>query len=222
MLVEESSIMKDTTHWTKEAICAEMDRLCLMLSASYAVKETAKARCREALEVGLGRGRSMQSFIMATLFVSMRENEEPMTFRDYALKIEADQRKANEIAKYYRTIIEKLEIKMPVADPSGFVSEIATKVHKSGAVINLCKEILGLAKRDAVEASCRDPLVLAAAAMYTACVTLGERITEQEVAEAAGVTEGCVRSSIKSLRKLPGLVPDSPNLLHQDRAQIIS
>ena len=41
---------------------------------------------------------------------------------------------------------------------------------------------------------------LAAAALYVACVTLGENKTQRDVAEAAGVTEVTIRNRYKGLK----------------------
>jgi len=41
---------------------------------------------------------------------------------------------------------------------------------------------------------------LAAAALYVACVTLGENKTQRDVADAAGVTEVTIRNRYKGLK----------------------
>ena len=46
----------------------------------------------------------------------------------------------------------------------------------------------------------KDPMGLAAAALYVACVTNGENKTQRDVAEAAGVTEVTIRNRYKGLK----------------------
>jgi transcription initiation factor TFIIB len=46
----------------------------------------------------------------------------------------------------------------------------------------------------------KDPQGMAAAAIYIACVIEGEKKTQKEIAEAAGVTEVTVRNRYKGLR----------------------
>ena len=46
----------------------------------------------------------------------------------------------------------------------------------------------------------KDPMGLAAAALYVACVMLGESKTQKDVAEAAGVTEVTIRNRYKGLK----------------------
>ena len=47
----------------------------------------------------------------------------------------------------------------------------------------------------------KDPQGMAAAAIYIACVIEGEKKTQKEIAEAAGVTEVTVRNRYKGLRR---------------------
>ena len=47
----------------------------------------------------------------------------------------------------------------------------------------------------------KDPMGMAAAALYIACVQNSEKITQKEIAEAAGVTEVTVRNRYKALKE---------------------
>ncbi|MEM3487630.1 MAG: hypothetical protein QW191_05120, partial [Conexivisphaerales archaeon] len=46
----------------------------------------------------------------------------------------------------------------------------------------------------------KDPMGLAAAALYVACVLEGENKTQKDIAEAAGVTEVTIRNRYKGLK----------------------
>ncbi len=47
----------------------------------------------------------------------------------------------------------------------------------------------------------KDPMGLAAAAIYIACLLEGEKRTQKEIAEVANVTEVTVRNRYKNLKK---------------------
>jgi transcription initiation factor TFIIB len=47
----------------------------------------------------------------------------------------------------------------------------------------------------------KDPMGFAAAALYIACKQNGEKKTQKEIADAAGVTEVTVRNRFKNLKK---------------------
>ena len=97
---------------------------------------------------------------------------------------------------------------MPVADSLTYVSKIAEKNGISGKTQGAAITILAEAKRKRFAAG-KDPMGLAAAALYIACLQQNEKITQKDIAEAAGVTEVTVRNRYKSLKKQLRLeVPD--------------
>ena len=51
----------------------------------------------------------------------------------------------------------------------------------------------------------KDPMGLAAAALYVACVVSGEKKTQKEIAEIANVTEVTVRNRYKGLKESLGM-----------------
>lgn len=60
--------------------------------------------------------------------------------------------------------------------------------------------ILREAKRRGIAVS-KNPMGLASAALYVACVLEGEKKTQREIAEVANVTEVTVRNRYKHLKK---------------------
>ena len=53
-------------------------------------------------------------------------------------------------------------------------------------------------RQTAPETTGKIPIAVAAAAIYVAAMRTGEKITEKELGVAAGVTEACVRNSVKA------------------------
>ena len=89
---------------------------------------------------------------------------------------------------------------MPVASALTYVSKIAEKNRISGKTQGAAITILAEARRKRFAAG-KDPMGLAAAALYIACLQLNEKITQKEIAEAAGVTEVTVRNRYKALKR---------------------
>ncbi|TRO45484.1 transcription initiation factor IIB, partial [Candidatus Bathyarchaeota archaeon] len=78
----------------------------------------------------------------------------------------------------------------------------------SGKTQGAAIQILRDARRRRAAAG-KDPMGLAAAALYIACLQHGEKKTQKDIAEAAGVTEVTVRNRYKTLKKQLGLeLPD--------------
>ena len=176
---------------------AELDRLADKTHIPPSVKEKAALIYRKALEKGLVRGRSISAIAAAALYAACRHSETPRTLKEVA---EASLIKRKDIARCYRLLLRELDIQMPISDPVKYVSKIAAKVGISEKTQRKAIEILREAeKRKAIAG--KDPMGLAAAALYIACVCEGERKTQKDIAEAAGVTEVTVRNRYKGLKE---------------------
>ncbi|MEM1990874.1 MAG: sigma factor-like helix-turn-helix DNA-binding protein, partial [Candidatus Bathyarchaeia archaeon] len=78
----------------------------------------------------------------------------------------------------------------------------------SGHIQAKALKILNEAKRKHISAG-KDPMGLAAAALYIAAYLAGEKRTQKEIADAAGVTEVTVRNRYKTLKRQLRLeIPD--------------
>jgi transcription initiation factor TFIIB len=180
---------------------SELDRLSDKLAVSDAVVEKAAYIYRKALERGLVRGRSISAIIAASLYAACRDRETPRTLKDLALVSNV---KKKDIARCYRLLLREMDIKMPVVDPSKCVSRIASRAGLSEKTKRRALEILKKAEEARISAG-KDPMGLAAAALYVSCTLEGEDKTQRDVAEAAGVTEVTIRNRYKGLRSALGI-----------------
>jgi transcription initiation factor TFIIB len=183
----------------------ELDRLSDKVSAPSAVKEKAALIYRKALDEGLVRGRSIAAIAAASLYAACRITGTPRNLREIS---RASLVKRKDVARCYRLLLRKLNIQMPIADPLIYISKISQKSDISGHVQSIAIQILNEAREKNISAG-KDPMGLAAAALYIACKRAGEKKTQKEIADAAGVTEVTVRNRFKNLKKLLNLdVPD--------------
>ncbi|MDG6903056.1 MAG: transcription initiation factor IIB, partial [Nitrososphaerota archaeon] len=180
---------------------SELDRLSDKLSVSDAVVEKAAYIYRKALERGLVRGRSISAIIAASLYAACRDTQTPRTLKDLAAVSNV---KKKDIARCYRLLLKEMDIKMPVVDPTKCISRIASKAQLTEKTKRRALEILKRAEETRISAG-KDPMGLAAAALYVACTLEGEDKTQKDVAEAAGVTEVTIRNRYKGLRSALGI-----------------
>jgi len=180
---------------------AELDRLTDRLHIPASVKERAAIIYRKALDHGLVRGRSIVAIAAASLYAACRATETPRTLKEVA---GASRIKKKDVARCYRLLLRELDIRMPVEDPIRCVSKIASKVAISMKTQRTAIKILREAQRIGVAAG-KDPMGLAAAALYVACVLEGEKKTQKDIAEVANVTEVTVRNRYKGLKEELGL-----------------
>jgi transcription initiation factor TFIIB len=175
----------------------ELERLSGKVNISPPVKEKAAVIYRKALDKGLVRGRSINAIAAAALYAACRGSGTPRTLREIAKASLVDKK---DVARCYRLLLHELDVHMPVADPLTYVSKIAEKNEISGKIQGAAIAILREARRKRVAAG-KDPVGLAAAALYIACLQHNERKTQKDIAEAAGVTEVTVRNRYKDLEK---------------------
>jgi transcription initiation factor TFIIB len=176
---------------------AELDRLAGKVYIPPPIKEKAAVIYRKALDKGLVRGRSINAIAAAALYAACRKSGTPRSLREIAEASFVDRK---DLARCYRLLLRELDFHMPVADPLTYVSKIAEKTGISGKTQGAAIQILREARRKRVAAG-KDPMGLAAAALYIACLQHNEKKTQKNIAEAAGVTEVTIRNRYKVLLK---------------------
>lgn len=176
----------------------ELDRLSDLLNLPTYIREEAAKIYREAVEKGLVRGRSIESVIAAAIYLACRLRKLPRTLDEIE---EYSRVSRKEIARCYRLLLRELSIKVTTSDPADFVPRIAHALGLSGAVVRTAIEILNKAREAGVLGG-KDPIGLAAAAVYLACEKLGEERSQKEIANVAGVTEVTVRNRCRELMKV--------------------
>ena len=176
----------------------EMDKLKDKLALTDAVIEKAAYIYRKAMEKKLVRGRSIQGLVAACLYASCRNTETPRTLDDIAKGINI---RRKDVARCYRLIFRELELKMPVVDPVKGVSRIASIAKLTEKSKRRAIDILEKAKKLGIVAG-KDPMGIAAAALYLACISTGEVKSQKDISIASGVTEVTIRNRCAGLRKM--------------------
>jgi transcription initiation factor TFIIB len=176
---------------------AELERLSSKASISHPIREKAAVIYRKALDKGLVRGRSINAIASAALYAACRKSGSPKALREI---VEASLVDKKDVSRCYRLLLQELDFHMPISDPLTYVSKIAEKNRVSGRTQGTAIAILREARQKRFSAG-KDPMGMAAAALYIACVQNNEKVTQKDIAEAAGVTEVTVRNRYKALKK---------------------
>jgi len=174
----------------------ELGRLCDKVFISAPVKEKAAVIYRKALGKRLVRGRSIVAFVAASLYAACRITGTPRNLSEIS---EASLVSRKEASRSYTLLLRELDICMPIANPITFLSKIAERTAVSGQTQGLAIKILQELKEKRVSAG-KNPMGLASAALYAACVQSGEKKSQKSIAAAAGVTEVTVRNRVKMLK----------------------
>ncbi len=176
---------------------SELNKLKDKVAISANVLEKAAYLYRKALEKKLVRGRSISAMIAASLYAACRDTETPRTLKDIA---DAANVKRKDISRCYRLLHNELELKMPVVDSIQCIARISSKLKITEKTKRYAIKVLQDAQ-DRKESAGKDPMGLAATALYLSCVQNGVSITQRDLAEAAGVTEVTIRNRYKGLKE---------------------
>ena len=175
-----------------------MDKLKDKLSLTDTVIEKAAYIYRKAIERKLVKGRSIHGLVAACIYAACRNTETPRTLDDIADGINI---RRKDVARCYRLIFRELDLKIPVADPVKGVARIASIAGLGEKTKRKAIELLNKAKKIGMVAG-KDPMGIAAAALYLSCISSGGSKTQKEISIASGVTEVTIRNRCAGLKKL--------------------
>ena len=180
---------------------AELDRVASALGLPENIKESAALLYRKAVKEELIRGRLIESVVAAVVYGICRIHGIPRTLDEIS---RASGIEKKEIGRAYRFIKIELDVDVPLTDPAQYVPKFATALKLNSEIqeeaIKLIKKAL---KKGLI--SGRGPTGVAAAALYITSAMAGEKKTQKEVADVAGVTEVTIRNRYRELKKELGL-----------------
>jgi transcription initiation factor TFIIB len=153
---------------------------------------------RKAQERGLVHGRSISAVLVAATYVACRELGIPKTLREIAV---ANNIKRKTLAKSYRLLISELDIKIPIIDRTKCIIKIANKTNVNEKTKRKAMDIMYHLNRLEVPAG-KDPMGIAATVLYIACLGSGEKKTQTDIAQAAGITEMTLRNRYRDIKRL--------------------
>jgi len=180
---------------------AELDRVASSLGLPENIKESAALLYRKAVKEQLIRGRLIESVVSAVIYAICRLQGIPRTLDEIS---RASSIEKKEIGRAYRFLKAELKIDVPLTDPAQYVSKFATALKLGGEVQEEAVKLIKKALRKGL-ISGRGPTGVAAAALYIASAMHGEKKTQKEVADVAGVTEVTIRNRYRELKKELGL-----------------
>jgi len=175
----------------------EMRRVASYLNIPESLVEAAALLYRKTVEKGLIRGRLIEAVVSAPLYTVCRTYHVPRTLNEMA---EASGLTKKEIGRTYRFLVRELKLDVPLTNPIHYIPRFASELNLSGEVQEKGREIIKKAISQGL-ISGRGPTGVAAAAVYIAGLLKGERRTQKEVANVAGVTEVTIRNRYRELKK---------------------
>ena len=161
---------KNSTNRSLRNALEELDKVQSKLGLSSIVIERAALFYRKAAEKNLLRGRTVKGMAAACLYASCRDLGHTRTLTAIAKQVHI---RRKDIASSYRSLFKELGFVVTIADPIKSISKIASKIRITERTIRKAVHILDAAQDAGIVAG-KNPEVIAAAAIYAACIITGE------------------------------------------------
>lgn len=174
----------------------EINRVCSSLGLSWQVAERSAYFYRKSLQKNLIKGRSITGFVFASVYLSCKERMIPRTVDEICREIGVDKPFGTHC---YKILVKEMHLDPPMSDPFRSVTKISAKAGIEERVTRKARNILSsIASHTAVMG--KNPLVLAAAALYLATVECGlKNITKTMIADAAEVSTISLRKRLADI-----------------------
>lgn len=178
----------------------EINRVCSSLGLAWQVAERSAYFYRKALQKSLIKGRSIAGFVAASIYLACKERMIPRTIDEVCGAAGVDRPFATHC---YKILIGEMHIEPPVTDPFRNIAKISAKAGVEEWVSRRAREILSsVASHTAIMG--KNPLVLAAAALYLATAEHGLNVTKTVIADAAGVSTISLRKRLADITRALG------------------
>lgn len=178
----------------------EINRICNSLGLAWQVAERSAYFYRKALQKSLIKGRSISGFVAAATYLACKERLIPRTIDEISKVSGVDKPFATHC---YKILIGEMHMEPPVTDPHRNIAKISARAGIDERVSRRAREILtSVANHTAIIG--KNPLVLAAAALYLAAVDCGLAVTKTTVADAAEVSTISLRKRLADITRALG------------------
>jgi transcription initiation factor TFIIB len=174
---------------------SEMSKISSKLNIPRNVIETSSMIYREALKKKLIRGRTIQSLVVACIYIACRQCGVTRSLKDFAKTANMSNKAA---ARNYRFLLKELKLNVPQTNPSRYISKIVNNLKLNGKTEQLALKILTKANELKLTNG-RGPGGVAAACVYISSRLTGDYKTQYEISKEAQVTEVTIRNRYKEL-----------------------
>ncbi|WP_280586507.1 transcription initiation factor IIB family protein [Halorubrum sp. Boch-26] len=173
----------------------EIRRLTGVLELPDSVRDTACTLFDSAQDESLLRGRSLEGFAAACVYVACRTADVARTVGEVCAEAKATE---DEHRAAFDAMNRELGLPIGPTGPAEYLPRFASDLGCSADVERRAGELAGRAVEEGI-ANGRNPVGVAAACLYTASRELDADCTQQEAADAADVTPVTVRRTYVDL-----------------------
>jgi len=188
---------KNSAERSLKSALQDMSKVQSKLVLSDSIIERASLFYRKASEQNLIRGRTVKGITGACLYAACRDLGHTRTLNEISQTLGIGRK---ELAKSYRSLFRELGMIVSIADPVKSIGKIASKIGINERTIRKAVYVLDMAQDAGIVAG-KNPEIIAATAIYAACMLTGENRSQTEIAKVAGTSTVSIRNRISEFRK---------------------
>ena len=183
-------------------LAKELTRGIERLQLPYSMMNEALTLAQEIIAKKLGRKFSPKAFAESILYIACKEQGYPILFKEVCYAMGLNKKEIKRTLLVYSTIVQKFR-KTSKPSVNKYVERLVELLGLNERVKEKAIEIVEEAKNRGLVAG-RNPVSIAAAAVYYASKKLRVAITQKEIAAKAFITEATLRNRYKELKQLLG------------------
>jgi len=174
-------------------------RVCASLTLPQYIAIDAAIYYRKMQKRNVLRGRSINGFVGACLYLACRVNKIPRSVNDICAEMPGTT--ARDIRICFTVIINELKIRLPRIDAIALLQRYIGRLAMSQEIACTAAQLIQMYRKN-INMSGKDPKGIIAAAIYIACKNCEEIAPQSYIAEHCSVTEVTMRSRIKEFKAL--------------------
>ncbi|MEE9237751.1 MAG: TFIIB-type zinc ribbon-containing protein [Thermoplasmata archaeon] len=184
----------------------QVDRFASLMRLPPSIREEAAVVYRKAAQQGVVRGRSIAIIAAASLYVACRLHGFPRTLREIVGILKLDKKK---LSRTYTILNRELHLRIPTTRPLDYLPRISEALELKPETRTKAAKIVRDLSADPAFASML-PTGTVAGAVYIASILCKDRRSQDEISQAAGVSEVTLRNRARQIAEAQGITPFPP------------
>lgn len=173
----------------------DMSTMGSILGLPKSIMDDASLLYRRCLDANIIRGRSIPGVAAACIFIACELAHVPRPIQDVSSSLRMGKK---ELGRTIRNVKKSLRVRTGPKSANLYFDQFCSKLGLAPTVITECEEMYQKVVAYEMDSG-RGPTGLAAAIIYIASIVCGQRRTQREIADIAGVTEVTIRNRYKEL-----------------------
>jgi len=168
---------------------AELKRVSSALKLPESIESESMRIYTASVQKNIMRGRSMDAILAASVYAATRINGLPRSLDEISRNTSSN---ILDIRRTYKVLLKKLGLKVTLCSANDYLPRFISMLKLSNDTLTKSMDIITRSE-DKNILSGKNPVTVAAAAIYFAALITGERRNQKTIAETLGITEVSLR-----------------------------